>query len=79
MKIIGVSRNTVKKYRNGQIVPWERKPGSARKNNIITDEVKTFIRKNAELKNVKKSPQRNKLCGVFFIGKYKKGKIIHFA
>ena len=42
-KILGVSRNTVKKYWEGQTVPWERKPGSGRKNDIITDEVKSFI------------------------------------
>ena len=42
-KILGVSRNTVKKYWKGQTVPWERKQGSGRKNDIITDEVRTFI------------------------------------
>ena len=42
-KILGVSRNTVKKYWEGQTVPWERKAGSSRKNDIITDEVKAFI------------------------------------
>ena len=42
-KILGVSRNTVKKYWEGEAVPWERKPGSGRKNDIITDEVKSFI------------------------------------
>lgn len=31
-KILGVSRNTVKKYWEGQTVPWERKPDSGRKN-----------------------------------------------
>ena len=29
-KILGISRNTVKKYWEGQTVPWERKPGSGR-------------------------------------------------
>ena len=28
-KILGVSRNTVKKHREGQTVPWERKHGSS--------------------------------------------------
>ena len=28
-KILGISRNTVKKYWEGQTVPWERKPGSS--------------------------------------------------
>ena len=31
-QMLGVSRNTVKKYWEGQSVPWERKPGSGRKN-----------------------------------------------
>ena len=44
-KILGISRNTVKKYWEGQTVPWERKPGSGRKKDIITDEVKAFIMK----------------------------------
>ena len=44
-KILGISRNTVKKYWEGQTVPWERKPGSGRKKDIITDEVKVFIMK----------------------------------
>ena len=35
-KILCVSRNTVKKYWEGQTVPWERKPGSGRKNDSIT-------------------------------------------
>ena len=44
-KILGISRNTVKKYWEGRTVPWERKPGSGRKNDIITDDVKAFIMK----------------------------------
>lgn len=44
-KILGISRNTVKKYWEERTVPWERKPGSGRKNDIITDEVKAFIMK----------------------------------
>ena len=55
-KILGVSRNTVKKYWEGQTVPWERKPGSGRKNDIITDEVKSFIIKCIE--SDKKAPRK---------------------
>ena len=55
-KILGVSRNTVKKYWEGQTVPWERKPGSGRKNDIIADEVKAFIIKCIE--SDKKAPQK---------------------
>ena len=47
-QILRVSRNTVKKYWEGQTVPWERKPGGGRKNDIITDEVKDFIIKCIE-------------------------------
>jgi transposase len=42
-QMLGVSRNTVKKYWEGQTVPWDRKPGSGRKNDVITDEVRIFI------------------------------------
>jgi len=55
-KILGVSRNTVKKYWEGRTVPWERKPGSGRKNDIITDEVKAFIIKCIE--SDKKAPRK---------------------
>lgn len=47
-KMLGISRNTVKKYWEGQTVPWERKPGSGRKNDVITDEVRDFIIKCIE-------------------------------
>ena len=55
-KILGVSRNTVKKYWEGQNVPWERKPGSGRKNDIITDEVIDFIIKC--IKSDKTAPRK---------------------
>lgn len=42
-ELLGISRNTVKKYWKGQAVPWERKPGSGRRNDIITADVKAFI------------------------------------
>lgn len=55
-EVLGISRNTVKKYWNGNTVPWERKPGSGRKNDIITDEVKAFIASCIELD--RKSPKK---------------------
>ena len=79
-KILGVSRNTVKKYWEGQTVPWERKPGSGRKNDIITDEVKSFI--IMCLESDKKAPRKqhhtaHKIyerlvaeCGFEVLGKY---------
>ena len=39
-KILGISRNTVKKYWEGQTVPWERKPGSGRKKDIIIQHIR---------------------------------------
>ena len=42
-QMLDVSRNTVKKYWKGQNVPWDRKPGSGRNNDVITDEVRMFI------------------------------------
>ena len=59
-KILGVSRNTVKKYWKGQTVPWERKPGSGRKNDIITDEVRTFIIRCLE--SDKNAPRKQRHC-----------------
>ena len=40
---LGMSRNTVKRYWYGNVVPWERKEGSGRKNDVITDEVRAFV------------------------------------
>lgn len=57
-EILGVSRNTVKKYWDGETVPWERKPGSGRKNDVITDEVKKFILSCFETDKI--SPKKQK-------------------
>ena len=65
-KILGVSRNTVKKYWEGQTVPWERKPGSGRKNDIITDEVKSFIIKCIE--SDKRAPRKRNRQVSFTVG-----------
>ena len=40
---LGISRNTVKKYCQGDHVPWERK-AYERKSSLVTEEVKDFIR-----------------------------------
>ena len=39
---LGISRNTVKKYWDGEQVPWERKPYS-RTANVMTENVTDFI------------------------------------
>lgn len=42
-KLLGVSRNTVKKYWDGSTVPWVRKEGSGLVSTVVTPEVKSFI------------------------------------
>lgn len=42
-KRLGISRNTVKKYAEGEHVPWERKAYEAREAKVLTPEVKEFI------------------------------------
>lgn len=39
---LGISRNTVKKYWDGDVVPWEKKP-YVRESGVITAEVRKFI------------------------------------
>ena len=58
-QMLGVSRNTVKKYWKGQSVPWERKPGSGRKNDVITDEVRKFIISCLEADNTAPKKQQH--------------------
>ncbi len=43
-KILGVSRNTVKKYCDGSQVPWERQGISGRQRYVVTEEVLKFIK-----------------------------------
>ena len=42
-RILGVSRNTVKKYCKGSQVPWERQGVSGRQRYVITQEIMEFI------------------------------------
>ena len=56
-KILGISRNTVKRYFNGSHVPWEREGTSGRNKYVITDEVLDFIKAclvEDETENIKK-------------------------
>ena len=56
-KILGISRNTVKKYWEGEAVPWERKDYPIRKARVITNNVELFIKscfKEDEVLNLKK-------------------------
>ena len=56
-KLLGISRNTVKKYCEGSQVPWERQGTSGRQRYVVNDEVMDFIKAcldNDELENVKK-------------------------
>lgn len=43
-KLLGISRNTVKKYYEGTQVPWERQGVSGRPRYVVTDEVLKFIK-----------------------------------
>ncbi len=43
-RILGVSRNTVKKYFEGSQVPWERQGVSGRQRHVVTEEVMEFIK-----------------------------------
>ena len=40
---LGLARNTVRKYWDGSNVPWERKPGSGRKKDVLTEDVVAFV------------------------------------
>lgn len=56
-KMLGISRNTVKRYFNGSHVPWEREGTSGRNRYVITDEVLDFIKAclvEDETENIKK-------------------------
>ena len=56
-KILGVSRNTVKKYHEGARVPWARQGASGRKRYVITEEFLKFIKdclSEDEDENIKK-------------------------
>lgn len=56
-KILGISRNTVKKYYEGTQVPWERQGVSGRQRYVVTDEVLEFIKSclaSDETENIKK-------------------------
>lgn len=43
-KMVGVSRNTVKKYCDGSQVPWERQGVSGRQRYVVTDEIMKYIK-----------------------------------
>lgn len=43
-RILGIARNTVRKYWSGERVPWERQGRSGRRRFVVTDEVIFFVR-----------------------------------
>ncbi len=56
-RILGVSRNTVKKYYEGTQVPWERQGISGRHRYVVTEEIMDFIKEcfaDDERENIKK-------------------------
>ncbi|PHJ39522.1 hypothetical protein P378_02975 [Desulforamulus profundi] len=55
--ILGVSRNTVKRYFDGSNVPWERQGTSGRNKYVVTDDVLEFIKSclaSDDTENIKK-------------------------
>jgi transposase len=48
-KMLGISRNTVKRYCLGQVLPWEKRPRAERQKKVITNEVKEFVSQCFEL------------------------------
>ena len=60
-QILGISRNTVKKYYNGSQVPWERQGTSGRQPYVINKEVMSFVKECLacdEAENIKKQSIR---------------------
>jgi len=43
-KRLGISRNTVKRYCLGEILPWEKRPKVERQKKVITEEVREFVK-----------------------------------
>lgn len=43
-KMLGISRNTVKRYCLGEVLPWEKRPRVERQKKVITEEVKEFVK-----------------------------------
>lgn len=42
-RMLGISKNTVKKYWDGSTVPWDRKEGSGRSVSVLNEEIMDFI------------------------------------
>lgn len=47
--MLGISRNTVKRYCSGDDLPWEKRPLMERQKKVITEEVKEFVNQCFEL------------------------------
>lgn len=41
--MLGISRNTVRRYCLGEVLPWEKRPQKERQKKVITEEVKEFV------------------------------------
>ena len=61
---LGISRNTVRRYCEGEQVPWERKK-SDRKSPVITEEVKEFVINCLETDNKAPRKQRHTSHRIF--------------
>jgi transposase len=72
-RTLGISRNTVKKYCDGDHVPWDRKPYE-RKSSVVTEDVRIFIQEcfaQDEAEGLKK--QRHTARRIFHRLKKEKG------
>lgn len=54
--MLGISRNTVRRYCSGDVLPWEKRPLKERQKKVITEEVKEFVNQCFELD--KTAPQK---------------------
>lgn len=58
-KRLGISRNTVKRYCLGEVLPWEKRPRAERQKKVITNEVKEFVSQCFELDKTAPEKQRH--------------------
>jgi len=58
-KRLGISRNTVKRYCLGEVLPWEKRPKVERQKKVITEEVREFVKQCFEKDKTAPKKQRH--------------------
>jgi len=58
-KKLGISRNTVKRYCLGEVLPWKKRPKVERQKKIITEEVREFVKQCFEQDKTAPKKQRH--------------------